>query len=69
MARARAISPVGGTPSNGKVEGPKGEVVEVRFMDNDTIIVRLFIPSQLAILNFFTGQGNDYSNITVKKPT
>ena len=60
MARARALS-------SGKVVGPKGETVDIRFMDNDTIIVKVFLPGQLAILNSFTGKTNDYSVLTLNK--
>ena len=66
MARARALKPVGGNPGSGKVVGPHGETVEVRFLDNDTIIVRVYLPGQLAILNSFTGKNNDYSNLTLQ---
>jgi len=66
MARARALKPLGGSPGSGKVVGPKGEQVEVRFLDNGNIIVRMFLPGQLAILSSFTGKNNDYSNLTLK---
>ena len=48
------------------VLGPKGERVEVRFFANDKIIIRVFRPGQLAILNSFTGKNNDYSNLTLQ---
>ena len=66
MARARALKPIGGGPGSGRVVGPQGETVEVRFLDNDTIIVRVYLPGQLAILNSFTGKTNDWSNLTLK---
>ncbi len=79
MARVHALTPIGGSPGSGKVVGPKGShgygkvigaggelVLEVRFLADDRIIIRVYKEGQLAILSSFTGKNNDYSNLTIK---